>query len=89
MTNFLHSSWQKPYQEALLEFDPEKLKDKVIAAENAIFLRFQELAGVNGQATDERVALNDALRALRILQVDRLDYPKFPNEKKVSASGAR
>jgi hypothetical protein len=80
MTDFKYSSWQKPYQEALIEFEPELLQEKIEATENAIFLRFQELAGTNGQAYGERLALNDALRALRALQVDRLHYPKVPDE---------
>jgi hypothetical protein len=80
MTNLLYPSWQKPYQEALLEFDPQKLEEKIIAAENAIFLLFQELASSNGHGSDERVALNDALRGLRNLQIDKLHYPKLPNE---------
>jgi hypothetical protein len=80
MKTLLYPSWQKPYQEALLEFDPDNLKEKVLTTETAIFLRFLELARVNGQATDERVALNDALRALRALQVEKLHYPKLPSE---------
>ena len=80
MTDFKYPSWQKPYQEALIEFDPELLQKKIEATENAIFLRFQELSGMNGQANEERVALNDALRALRALQTERLHYPKIPDE---------
>ena len=80
MKDHLYPSWQKPYQEALLEFDPHNLEEKILAAEHAIFLRFQELASVNGLGTDERVALNDALRALRALQIDKLHYPKLPDE---------
>jgi len=80
MTDFKFPSWQKPYQEALIEFDPEILRKKIEATENAIFLRFQELAGMNGQSHGERVALNEALRALRALQVERLHYPKIPDE---------
>ena len=79
MTDFLYPSWQKPYQEALLEFEPEKLKEKIIAAESAIFLRFRELAGVNGQATDERRALNDALHALSVLRLEP-HYPKLRSQ---------
>ena len=80
MTDFKYPSGQKPYEEALIEFDSELLQKKIEATENAIFLRFQELAGTNGQAHGERLALNDALRALRALQVNRLHYPKVPDE---------
>jgi hypothetical protein len=80
MTDFKYPSWQKPYQEALIEFDPEQLQKKIEATEDAIFVRFQELSGMNGQGQGERVALNDALRALRALQTERLHYPKVPDE---------
>jgi hypothetical protein len=80
MKDLSYPSWQKPYHEALLAFEPEKLEEKIMAAEKAIFLRFQELARVNGQATDERGALNDAVRALRALQVEKLHYPRLPIE---------
>jgi hypothetical protein len=80
MKDLSYPLWQKPYQEALLEFTPHNLEEKIIVAENAIFLRFQELARVNGQATDERAALDDALRALRVLQTEKLHYPKLANE---------
>ena len=80
MTNLLRYSWQKPYQEALLEFDPHNLEEKILAAEHAIFLRFQELGSVNGQGADERIALNDAVRTLRALQIDKLHYPTVPGE---------
>ena len=74
-----YPSWQKEYHEALLERDLQKLEVKIGAAENAIFLRFQELGGTNGH-NRERGALSDALRALRVLQTERLHYPKLPNE---------
>ena len=80
MENLLYPSWQIPYQEALLESDPQKLERKVIVAESEILLRLQELARVNGQATAERAALNDAIRALRRLQIDKLHYPTVPGE---------
>ena len=80
MTHFTYPSWQKAYQAALVEFDPEALQEKIETTENAIFLRFQELSGMNCQANEERVALNDALRALRALQTERLNYPKIPDE---------
>ena len=78
MTTFEYP-WQKEYQEALLERDRQKLAEKINAAENALFLRFQELGGT-GDHSRERLALNDAIRALRALQTEKLHYPKLPNE---------
>jgi hypothetical protein len=82
VTNLLYPSWQISYQEVLLESDPQKVESKMLAAETAIFLRFQELASVNSESTDERSALSDALRTLRTLQVDKLNYPKLPGENR-------
>jgi hypothetical protein len=79
MPNLEYPSWQQSYREALLEFDLEKLQQKVEAAESAIFLRMQEMAGrSDGHA--ERRALQDAFSALRSLQIERLNYPKLPDE---------
>jgi hypothetical protein len=79
MTNLLYPSWQKPLQEAFVEFQPEKLQHKMEVAETAIFRRFQALAG-QGNHAEERLALNDALQALRSLQVERLHFPKIQGE---------
>jgi DNA-binding NarL/FixJ family response regulator len=78
MTTFEYP-WQKEYQEALLERDLQRLGEKIGAAENAMFLRFQELGGTEDHDF-ERAALNDALRALRALQTEKLHYPRLPNE---------
>ena len=67
-------------QRALLESDPQNVESKILAAETAIFVLFQELASVNGEATDERRALNDALHTMRALQVAKLHYPRLPGE---------
>ena len=79
MTNLEYPSWQKHLQEALLEFQPEELQRKMEVAETAIFHRFQELAG-RGNHNEEHLALNDALRTLRSLQVEKLHFPKIPEE---------
>jgi hypothetical protein len=68
------SKWKELYQAALLELNHESLNQKVEGAEEAIFLRFRELAG--DSHPEERVSLNNALRALRALQVEKLRYPK-------------
>jgi hypothetical protein len=78
MTTFEYP-WQKEYQEALLERDVQNLEEKIVAAENAMFLRFQELGGTVSQ-DGERVALKEAIRGLRAIQTEKLHYPKSPNE---------
>jgi hypothetical protein len=67
--------WQALYQKALAETDPDKLLPLVMAADDAMFDRSQELmSSFDGE--EERQAINDALRTLRTLQVDKLNFPE-------------
>jgi hypothetical protein len=64
--------WQPQFHAALLEVDPKKLEECVRAAEAAIFLRQQALVqSPVGHA--ERQAIEDALRALRVIQKEKLN----------------
>lgn len=57
--------WWGPYKFAVLETDRKKLKDRVIAAEQAIRAR----ASLDGQVSgDERIAIQDAMSALQMLR---------------------
>ena len=57
--------WWEPYKFAVLETDRKKLKDRVIAAEQAIRAR----ASLDGQVSnEERIAIEDAMSALRMLK---------------------
>ncbi len=68
--------WQSEYESALLEVDPQKLPERVRAAEAAIFLRQQALVqSPDGRA--EREAIEDAMRTLRVIQTDKLNYPDW------------
>ena len=68
--------WQRALHEALLEQDPEKLKERVAEAEAAVFLRLQDLALVQ-EASVERLALQDASEALLNLKTDGLKFPQW------------
>jgi hypothetical protein len=69
-----YPEWQGPLQEAILEFNREKLAEKLQQVEALVFERFQQLRqGTNGAS--ERIALNDALNTLKILRQQKLDYP--------------
>jgi hypothetical protein len=75
MRNLELQTWQALYQDALAETDLHKLLPLVMAAENAIFGRSQELM----QSYDEQVewrAMEDALLELRALQVKKLNFPE-------------
>lgn len=68
--------WQREFEAALLERDPQKLREHVDAAEAAMFHRSQALVeSANGHA--EQQAISDAIRTLRTIQRDKLGYPEW------------
>jgi hypothetical protein len=74
--------WQKLCQEALVELDPDKLKERVLIAEAAVYVRLQELAqSPDGQ--EERQALIDVTSSLRYLKRDVLRYPDWETRSQV------
>jgi hypothetical protein len=74
-----YPKWQTDYQAALLELDPEKLPQRVEAAETKIFKRLQDLACSSNNLA-ERQAIEDALASLRVLKQEKLAFPDW--EKK-------
>ena len=68
--------WKKPLQEALVELDPQKLKDKVAKAEAAIFLRLQTLSR-NSDEVAGKQALQDASLLLLSLKTEVLKFPDW------------
>ena len=71
-----YPEWQKPLQELILEFDRDKLPEKVQQVETLIFERQQQLSrGNDGHM--ELQAINDALGVLRIIKRDRLGFPDW------------
>jgi hypothetical protein len=69
-------AWQVPLQDLILEFDREKLAEKIQKVENLIFERQQQL----NQASDghaEREAIYDALNIIRVIKRDKLGFPDW------------
>jgi hypothetical protein len=62
-----YAEWQKPYEEALIEFDKSKLPQRIAAAERAILNRREKIFGDPADAT-ERQAMEDALVFLRVIK---------------------
>jgi hypothetical protein len=60
------STWKHFYECAMLELDKSKLPERIAAAHRAIVERAEEI--ITNQSTDEHYALNDALRALQLLE---------------------
>jgi hypothetical protein len=63
--------WQGPLQELILEFDPQKLPEKIQGVETLVLERLQQLDHENDSRV-EKIALHDALSIIRIIKRDRL-----------------
>jgi hypothetical protein len=64
-SDMIENNWWEQYRAAVLEIDPNKLRDRVKAAEDAI----QARVSLNGQVTsEERIAIRDAMAALLVLR---------------------
>ncbi len=77
-----YPAWQHDYETSLREGDPEELLERVQKAEAAIFNRLQELAQ-SSENTDHKLeeqAIAEALRTLRILKRDKLQFPDWQTE---------
>jgi hypothetical protein len=59
------AGWKQLYQTAILEIDSTRLPKRIAAARQAILDRGEEIQ--TKPPSDERSALNNALRTLRIL----------------------
>ena len=68
--------WQRDFEAALREGDPQSLRRRVDAAEAALFLRLQALVG-SAEEQNERQAISDAIKTLRAIQREKLGYPEL------------
>ena len=63
----------------------DELESRIFEVEGAIFIRLQQLADSGGAASnEERKAIDDAMRTIRRLQIEKLSYPEF-NPAKVAS----
>jgi hypothetical protein len=80
-----YPKWQAPLQEAVLEFDREKLREKTERVETSILERLRELQhGADGHS--EKEAMKHALSTLRIIKRDKLGYPDWKSDGDGSGS---
>ena len=68
--------WQREFEAALREGDPQSLRQRVDAAESALFLRLQALAE-SAEGDKERQAIAEAIATLRAIQREKLGYPEW------------
>jgi predicted nucleic acid-binding Zn-ribbon protein len=59
--------WEEKYRGALLELSAEELQQRIDAARNAIEQRVEELERTGESSAEEQQAIDDAIRALRVL----------------------
>jgi hypothetical protein len=69
------SDWQTLYIAAMMEVDKSKIFARLNEAEAAIFNRLQELSSI--RTCEERTALDDAIRGLRFLKREKLNFPDW------------
>ncbi|HZR55883.1 MAG TPA: hypothetical protein VFA74_03345 [Terriglobales bacterium] len=66
--NIEQQPWLDLYHAALLEVDPEKLRQRITDATTAIHMRIEVLMLDSGGTAEERQALSDAMRTLNSLR---------------------
>jgi hypothetical protein len=66
-----YPKWEAEFHDAVIEFDREKLVEKVQKFELAVFTRLQELAS-DSDHHDERQAIVDAASTVSALKKDKL-----------------
>ena len=66
--------WQQVLLDAFMEFDPERLPTKISAAQRVIAERLSEIDPLD---LNERLALKDAMRSLRVLVVPQQRQKPF------------
>lgn len=70
----IRKAWKQYYESALQELDLAKTEDNVHLAENALFYRWQELAG-NPDHHNERNEMKRASEMLLRVKTQRLGWP--------------
>ena len=73
-TGLPYPEWQRALQEAMLEFDGNKLTERVLNAEALIVERLRQLQE-SKDGRNEREAIDDGLFILRTLKREKLRYP--------------
>ena len=75
MSELRYPEWQKPYHDALLELNPQKLVQRVNEAERAILSRLQEIR-IGSDSRMEAQAIEDALNGLRVLKNETAKFTR-------------
>jgi hypothetical protein len=73
----IENNWWELYRAAVLEIDRNKLRDRVVAAEDAIRAR-ASLGGL--VSSEERISIQDAMAALLVLRRE-LGHSQVDNQR--------
>jgi hypothetical protein len=73
-----YPDWQPKYQDAMMELDPGKLRQRILDAHTAISERLRTLALDLGGTAEERNAIADALNGLAMLELEVSSSAKRP-----------
>jgi hypothetical protein len=68
MSDLCYPSWQEPVRLAVMEFNPNKLEEKILVALQAIEARRAELQADPAAHPEERLALQDAVNTIKVVQ---------------------
>ena len=79
--NLKFPDWEPQLHAALLETDPQRLRERVLTAEGAIVSRMEALIG-SASEDAEWQALEEARHKVRALLVEKLNYPSWPGYRK-------
>jgi hypothetical protein len=79
--NLRFPDWEPQLHAAQLETDPQRLHERVLAAEGAIVSRMQALVDTHNNDA-ERDALEEARHEVRVMLVEKLNYPMWPGYRK-------
>ena len=79
-TDHLALHWKERVAEVMSETDPQRLSQRVAAAEAAIFQRLQILAADSGGMPTELHELRDASDRLLALKTEVLNFPDWRQE---------
>jgi hypothetical protein len=74
MADIHNTSWKEVFEQARHETDQQKLGDLVLAAEAAIFRRYQEIAPSSNHH-QERQSMKEAADYLLAVKVHQLGWP--------------
>src|SRR5215831_162274 len=78
LSGAMDTSWEQIYQAALVELQPGEMRQRIEAAEKAIYQRVEQLKQSKAGSGDELWAIHDALRRLRVLAETENRPPTSP-----------